>query len=592
MKNTFRSSFILSPLLAFRGRLRSIIEDLPFFTYCRLKLSHMKIRDKLLFGFGFYIVIAVICGFIAYKDLRKITMRLNLVEVADDITNTILEVRRYEKNYLLFKDGQSLQEFRKYLDTLKKYIYNIHREIVEEIGTENFAMMKKSISSYEKIFDRIRMNLEAQEELVELLRTAGRTIEQDLTGSTLQTFLVLRRHEKNLMLYKDEATLGTFMQTYRQMGRNGDVENYVILVNKLYDLYQEELGSLDELRLKAREIQSFTENLSKREREEIGRILRASVNMVIFALSVIIIIGAVINVRLATSIATPIRRLEKITKKVAQGDFSEAIEVKGEDEIASLEISFNQMEERLRDAMTSLEKTVEKLQEKQAQLVEVEKLASIGKLAAGIAHEINNPLTSVLTFSSLMLEQMPEDDPRRERLKMIVRETTRAKNIVRQVLSFAKEAPLRTFRMNVNRPVGEIIDSLIAQEAFKDIELTIDLSENLPEIQIDPVQIGQVVLNILLNAIHAITPPGKISVATRASVDLVEIIFTDTGKGIPEDHLKKIFDPFFTTKDESKGTGLGLAVSYGIIKKHAGEIEVKSAVGKGTTFTVRLPINN
>jgi two-component system NtrC family sensor kinase len=301
--------------------------------------------------------------------------------------------------------------------------------------------------------------------------------------------------------------------------------------------------------------------------------------------------GIVINWHLAVSISTPIRKLEKITKKVAQGDFSETIEISGGDEIASLQISFNQMEEMLRDAMDSLEQTVMKLQENQARLVEAEKLASIGKLAAGIAHEINNPLTSVLTFSSLLLEQMPEDDPRHGRLKIIVQEARRARNIVRQVLSFAKEAPLRTERINVNRPVTEIVDALIAQEAFKGIELSLDLSDNLPEIYIDPVQIGQVVLNILLNAAHAITPPGKIHVSTRAADNFIELIISDTGKGIPEEHLQKIFDPFFTTKDKSRGTGLGLAVSYGIIKKHRGDIEVKSIVNEGSTFVVRLPLH-
>ena len=230
------------------------------------------------------------------------------------------------------------------------------------------------------------------------------------------------------------------------------------------------------------------------------------------------------------------------------------------------------------------------LQEKQAQLVESEKLASIGKLAAGIAHEINNPLTSVLTFSSLLLEQCPEDDPRHGRLKMIVKETTRARNIVRHVLSFAKEAPLRTEKININQPVTEIVESLIAQEAFKGIELDLDLAKDLPDIFIDPVQIGQVVLNILLNATHAIISPGKIQVSTRAAGNFIELIVSDTGKGIPEEHLQKIFDPFFTTKDKSKGTGLGLAVSYGIIKKHGGDIEVRSTVNEGSTFIVRLPL--
>jgi signal transduction histidine kinase len=123
------------------------------------------------------------------------------------------------------------------------------------------------------------------------------------------------------------------------------------------------------------------------------------------------------------------------------------------------------------------------------------------------------------------------------------------------------------------------------------IELTLDLADNLPDIYIDPVQVGQVVLNVLLNATHAITPPGKIHVSTRVADKFIELIISDTGKGIPGENLPKIFDPFFTTKDKSRGTGLGLAVSYGIIKKHGGDIEVRSSVNEGATFIVRLPIN-
>jgi signal transduction histidine kinase len=145
-------------------------------------------------------------------------------------------------------------------------------------------------------------------------------------------------------------------------------------------------------------------------------------------------------------------------------------------------------------------------------------------------------------------------------------------------------------KIDINRPVTEITESLVAQEAFKDIELTMRLAEGLPEVYADPAQIGQVVLNLLLNAVHAITPPGRIEVATSLVKDHIEIRFTDTGKGIPEEHMNKIFDPFFSTKSATKGTGLGLAVSYGIIKKHGGDIAVESTVGKGTTFIVRLPL--
>jgi len=552
----------------------------------------MKIRDKLFLGFGLYIFLAAILGFFAYKELRSITIRLTLVEVADDITNTILEVRRYEKVFLLLKDQDSLQELKNYLGTLKKDIDDIKIEIIREIGKDNHDMMKKAIAEYESLFNIVAENFKAQEELINIVREAGREIEKRLNGKELQTFLILRKHEKNLMLYKDQTTYEAFAKTISasNLTAYSGIERYRILIEKLFELYKDEKVSVEKMRLEARKIQSFTESLSKKERADIGTILKTSMKLLLYALLVIAVLGAIINVKLATSISAPIRKLEKITKKIAMGDFSEAIEVTGEDEITSLEISFNQMEDRLKDAMTSLELTIKRLQEKQAQLVEAEKLASIGVLAAGIAHEINNPLTSVLTFSHLMLERMSEDDPYYEKVKMMARETERARNIVQQLLSFAKETPIKPVKININQSVTEIIDSLTAREAFKDIELKLNLSDSLPEIFVDPVRIGQVILNILLNAIHAITPPGMLEVSTRAMEDSIEIIFSDTGCGIPEDQVNKIFDPFFTTKDINKGIGLGLAVSYGIIKKHGGDIEVKSTIGKGSTFIVRLPI--
>ncbi|MDO9288438.1 MAG: ATP-binding protein [Thermodesulfovibrionales bacterium] len=553
----------------------------------------MKIRDKLFLGFGLYTLLAAILGFFAYKELRTVTVRLALVETADDITNTILEVRRYEKVFLLLKDKDSQQELKGYLGILKKDIDDIKIEIIKEIGGNNHDMMKKAIAEYENFFNSVAENLKSQDELITIIRETGRTIEKRSTGRDLQTFLTLRKDEKNLMLYKNEAAYETFMKTLTssRLMQGREIERYTTLVKKLYEIYKQENASVNKMRVKAREIQSFTESLSKKERADIGAILNKFTNLLLYALLAIIILGAIINIKLATSISTPIRDLEKITKKVTAGDLSESVAVEGNDEIASLAVSFNIMEEKLRIALTRLENKVIELREKQSQLVEAEKLASIGILATGIAHELNNPLTSVLTFSHLMLEDLPKEAPYYEKIKIMARETERARNIVRQLLSFAKETPLNTMKININRPVTEIIDSLIAQGIFKDIELALNLSDTLPVIYADPARIGQVVLNILLNAVHAITTPGKIEVTTRVMDNFLEIIFSDTGCGISEEHITKIFDPFFTTKDLNKGTGLGLAVSYGIIKKHGGEIRVESSVGKGSTFIVRLPVN-
>jgi signal transduction histidine kinase len=553
----------------------------------------MKIREKLFFGVGIYIFLGAFLGFFAYMELRTITTKLALVEVADDINNAILEIRRHEKNYFLYKDENNLRELKKYLDVLKNYVVNIKVEITREIGTDKYDSMKNSITEYEYLVNKIVENLKSQEGLAREIRNTGRIIEKSLHGEELQNFLVLRKYEKNLITYKDQLAYKTFAETSTSpnLSSHREMKGYLDSVKKLFELFKDENDSVDKIRLTAREISSLTENLSKKEREDIDAVLDKSTKLLLLALFTMLGLGAIINIKLSTSISTPIQRLEKITKKIATGDFSETMEVKGRDEITSLEISFNQMEERLKNALNSLEQTIKELREKQAQLVEAEKLASIGKFASGIAHEINNPLTSILTFSSLMLEKMPDNNPNHERLRMMVREAERARTIVRQLLSFAREEPINPVKINIKSPVAEITDSLIAQGVFKDIELILNISDKLPEIYADPGRIGQVVSNILLNAVHAITPPGKIEISTKVSGNFIELIFSDTGCGIPEENISKIFDPFFTTKDRTKGTGLGLAVSYGIIKKHGGDIEVQSTVGKGTTFIVRLPIN-
>lgn len=551
----------------------------------------MKIRDKLLLSFGMYVLLAVILGFFSYKELSTIKLRLLLVEKADDMTNTILEIRRYEKNYLLYNDQESFITVKRYLDLLKNNLASLSDEIKDMIGLEGYENFMKNIAEYETLFERLADNLRQQRGLIEEFGREGRRIERFLRGEDLRLFLVLRRYEKNLLLYKDIDSYNTFIKTCSGLNRIAypEIKRYCSIGKSLFEYFQVENENTTRMRVKAREIQSFTEDLSRKERNNIEAVVKRSMNILVYTIAAIIVLGTIINIILARGISGPIKRLERITKKIAMGDLSEHLKINGNDEIASLAASFETMQERLQDTLDSLEHTIKILHEKQAQLVESEKLASIGILASGIAHEINNPLTSILTFSNLILEQMSEDDSRYERVKMMARQASKARDIVRQLLSFAKEIPYTPVRMSVNQPVSEIIESLVAQDAFKEIELKVNLSSDLPEIPIDPVRIGQVVLNIILNAIQSITPPGRIEVSTQVRDNFVEIVISDTGSGIPEDKLNRIFDPFFTTKEG--GTGLGLAVSYGIVKRHGGDIEVKSSVGKGSTFIVRLPID-
>jgi PAS domain S-box-containing protein len=234
-----------------------------------------------------------------------------------------------------------------------------------------------------------------------------------------------------------------------------------------------------------------------------------------------------------------------------------------------------------------------KLQETHLQLVSSEKMASLGKLAAGIAHEINNPLGGILIYSSLMMEDLPEDDPRRGDLVRIVQEAGRCKEIVKSLLEFARQTEPKMEPTDINRAISDGLFFLVNQALFHNIHIVKKLDSFLPFVRGNAGQLKQVFMNIIVNAAEAMHGNGTLTITTFPAPDrkTVFVEFTDTGEGIPAENFTRIFDPFFTTKEVGKGTGLGLATSYGIIEDHGGKISVKSKLGEGTTFIIELPVH-
>ncbi|MBN2022146.1 MAG: PhnD/SsuA/transferrin family substrate-binding protein [Pirellulales bacterium] len=218
-----------------------------------------------------------------------------------------------------------------------------------------------------------------------------------------------------------------------------------------------------------------------------------------------------------------------------------------------------------------------------------EKLAAVGRLAAGVAHEINNPLTGVLTFGHLLAERPNLTDQDRRDLDVVIRETTRAGDIVRNLLDFARERPVERRPVAIHDVIRRAVRLLHGQKAFGRIALVERFAESLPEVEGDENQLQQVVLNLLLNACAAMPRGGTLAVGTAARDGNVLVTVADTGTGIKPEYIPRIFEPFFTTQEIGKGTGLGLSVSYGIVQQHGGTIEVESTEGKGTTFTILLP---
>lgn len=302
-------------------------------------------------------------------------------------------------------------------------------------------------------------------------------------------------------------------------------------------------------------------------------------------------------------ITHPLKKMVIATKKIAKGDLSHRVAVKSRDEVGYLADSFNRMtanleaaNEKLIEWGKTLEKKVDErtkeLTEMQAHLLRSEKLASLGKLAAGVAHEINNPLGGILIYSHLLLEDTDKNSPHYENLKKIVKETSRCKDIVKGLLEFARPKEPEMSLADINEIVDKSLAIMERQALFQNIKIKKFYSSELPKIVTDSAQLQQVFTNIILNAAEAMEGNGTLTLRTSLDGEgrYINIQFTDTGHGIKEEIRKRLFEPFFTTKEVGKGTGLGLAISYSIIQKHQGTIDVTSQVGKGSTFTVKLPV--
>jgi two-component system, NtrC family, sensor kinase len=303
----------------------------------------------------------------------------------------------------------------------------------------------------------------------------------------------------------------------------------------------------------------------------------------LLAVPLLLLLLAVLFVALVNSTLKPIKEISAAIEEIAAGPNLREIKIgHAPPEIESLVRAFNRMQNTIRERRRS----------NQEKLIRSDRLAMIGQLAAGVAHEINNPLGSILLFTRLVMQQSGADRKTRDNLERIEKETMRCHSIVQSLLDFARQREPNVESVDINQLLDMTINFFERQHFFENIEIVRNFEAGFPPIQADKLQLQQVFMNIIINAVDAMDSKGTLTLETawNAGQRTVEISIADTGCGIPPENMDRIFDPFFTTKEVGRGTGLGLSVSYGIIHAHQGEISVSSTPASGSRFTICLPV--
>jgi len=367
---------------------------------------------------------------------------------------------------------------------------------------------------------------------------------------------------------------------------------YVKAVGNLFSVYGKRDELVNDLQLVGNRLEEITNKIAESERQKVNSFVTLTQRYLLLALALLCILGPLIIYKISSYIVAPIKRLAEITRKISEGDITLRAPIREHDETYSLALSFNTMLDHLQLSQESLEKSLDLLHEKQALLVEAKKLASIGTLASGVAHELNNPLNNIYTTAQRLIKKSGEECPLfiKTGLADIFSQSMRVKKIVGDLLEFARGREPQRREVELNNLILGAYKQLGNNGHARNIQFTFDAGPEKLLTFADPEQMEQVFINLFANAIDAMSNEGVLNVKTESDGLAVKITVSDTGGGMSRETIDKIFEPFFTTKD--KGTGLGLAIVFNIIQKHNGEITAESVEGKGTTFIITLPGEN
>lgn len=452
-----------------------------------------------------FMVIMIIMN---YANFHYFAGAMRFFEVAEELNSTILEMRRYEKNYFLIKQEFNFEENLTYTNRLSLILAREQSNLIEKIGPDNYDLFLQNMHEY--------------------------TTQMELLRQT-----------------PCEANNCAKIQSrIRELG-----QNLLLLADQVVST----------------------------ERREINQRLQKMVPMPLVNLLLLVVLLGFVVYFIGEKVVRPLARITRESEAVAQGAFKRIT-------------PFGDHKNEIHLLISAINRMVSELENRQEQLVQSRKIASIGTLTSGIAHEINNPINNI----SLILESLVEDVDdldKEERLKLYqdaLDQADRASEIVKNLLEFSRASHPKVEDVSLEAIVDKTVRLVSNELRFHDIKFSKEVRSRIPAIRMDAGGLQQVLLNLFLNSIQAMENPGELKVVIRQAENLNEarIDVCDTGPGIPEENLDRIFDPFFTTKKTGQGTGLGLSVSYNIIKNNGGRLEVQSTPGQGTCFSIFLPIHH
>jgi two-component system NtrC family sensor kinase len=469
--------------------------------------SVLSIRHKIIIAVGALYLFMTAALFGSYYFMHQLEDKIGYLEDVSRLEESILEIRRFEKNYFLYSDTHSL----------RTALYQLPR--IQGLVDKNVARLE--LLSSEKRVASFRRDLVAYERLVSRC--------------------------------SDPATKEKCPASLDERAE--------------YEAEVRKVGSA---------ISEFAKDVAQRKRQSIKQTIGTTVRLQLLAFAFmgfgLIVVGSFVFAK----VMKPLRRLERSTENIARGQFKPIENLPQEKELRDIFDSFNRMAAQL---------TI-----REEQLVQSKKLASLGTMLAGVAHEVNNPLSNISSSCEILLEELDEADRNWQRsiLKKVLEQVDKARGIVLNLLEFSRNKEFLKERFNLKDVLEKTI-GLLHGQITPDVRIITKIDDNLTMCA-DKQRIQQAFMNLISNALHAIDNEGEVEIRANGFRDgMVTVVIRDTGKGIKEEDLPKIFDPFFTTKDVGQGTGLGLFITHDIIVRHNGTIRVKSTPGQGTTFTVRIP---